>query len=86
MKKLIILFLVEDLYAIQGFYAEKKGEREEMQDFHVVIDDFHKHIPDLHSSVWVIWIYRNLTTVFITHLTVQVHCCKKFKKQLKKNI
>jgi len=39
------------LYLIQGFSAEKKGEREEMQDFHVLIDDFHKQIPELHSSV-----------------------------------
>ncbi|GFX59539.1 hypothetical protein TNCV_2034671 [Trichonephila clavipes] len=41
----------ENLYIIQGFFAEKKGEREEMQDFHVVIDDFHKQILDLHPSV-----------------------------------
>ena len=25
---------------LQGFAAERKGEREEMQDAHVVIDDF----------------------------------------------
>ncbi|KAG8193677.1 hypothetical protein JTE90_024040 [Oedothorax gibbosus] len=42
---------VEDLYAIQGFSAERKGERDEMQDFHLVIEDFHKHVPDIHSSV-----------------------------------
>ena len=25
---------------LQGFAAERKGEREEMQDAHVIIDDF----------------------------------------------
>jgi len=25
---------------LQGFVAERKGEREEMQDAHVIIDDF----------------------------------------------
>ncbi|GIY17097.1 hypothetical protein CDAR_37781 [Caerostris darwini] len=42
---------MEELYCVQGFCAEKKGEREEMQDFHVLVDDFHKQIPDLHSSI-----------------------------------
>ncbi|CAL1292721.1 unnamed protein product [Larinioides sclopetarius] len=41
----------EDLYSVQGSFAEKKGEREEMQDFHVLIDDFHKQVPGLHPSV-----------------------------------
>lgn len=41
----------ENLYSIEGFYAEKKGEREEMQDYHVLIDYFHKQIPHLHPSI-----------------------------------
>ncbi|KFM68291.1 Integrin-linked kinase-associated serine/threonine phosphatase 2C, partial [Stegodyphus mimosarum] len=41
----------EELYDVQGYYAEKKGEREEMQDCHVLINDFHKHVPQLHPSV-----------------------------------
>ncbi|XP_015928660.2 integrin-linked kinase-associated serine/threonine phosphatase 2C isoform X1 [Parasteatoda tepidariorum] len=41
----------EKLYDIQGFSAEKKGEREEMQDFHILIDDYHKFISDLHPSI-----------------------------------
>lgn len=47
--------LEEKLYQIQGYFAEKKGEREEMQDFHVLIDDFHKQIPHLHPSMYVLF-------------------------------
>lgn len=39
------------IYPLQGFAAERKGEREEMQDAHVISDAFHKEVPQLHSSV-----------------------------------
>lgn len=40
MKLYITLMYVADLFELKGFAAERKGEREEMQDAHVVIDDF----------------------------------------------
>ncbi|KAK8758783.1 hypothetical protein V5799_003583 [Amblyomma americanum] len=37
--------------ALRGFVAERKGEREDMQDAHVVQDAFHADIPHLHGSI-----------------------------------
>ncbi|XP_054722891.1 integrin-linked kinase-associated serine/threonine phosphatase 2C-like [Uloborus diversus] len=36
---------------LRGFCAQKRGEREEMQDRHVLLEDFHTLIPNLHPSV-----------------------------------
>lgn len=33
-------FSVAGVFKMRGYSAERKGEREEMQDAHVVIDDF----------------------------------------------
>ncbi|KAM7282465.1 integrin-linked kinase-associated serine/threonine phosphatase 2C [Ixodes scapularis] len=37
--------------ALHGFVAERKGERDEMQDSHVIQDAFHAEIPHLHGSI-----------------------------------
>ncbi|CAN7987379.1 unnamed protein product [Ixodes pacificus] len=38
-------------FALHGFVAERKGERDEMQDSHVIQDAFHAEIPHLHGSI-----------------------------------
>ena len=38
---------------LQGFAAERKGEREEMQDAHVIIDDFSSYVGCDSQSVIV---------------------------------
>ena len=42
-----------DLFKLNGFLAERKGEREEMQDSHVIIDDFTSEIAHLSPEMWV---------------------------------
>ena len=38
-------------YALKGYVKEMKGEREEMQDAHVVIDDYAAQFESLHPTV-----------------------------------
>ena len=38
---------------LQGFAAERKGEREEMQDAHVIIDDFTTFVNTNNRSVYL---------------------------------
>jgi hypothetical protein len=33
-------YILEVHYKLKGFVAERKGEREDMQDAHVIIDDY----------------------------------------------
>jgi hypothetical protein len=48
--------------------AERKGEREEMQDAHVVIDDF---LPEVvHAAVDV---YVNVTTLFFASFSLMLN-------------
>jgi len=37
-------------YSFKGYVAERQGEREEMQDAHVVLDTFLS--PDTESQLW----------------------------------
>ncbi|CAN7986060.1 unnamed protein product [Ixodes hexagonus] len=39
------------VFTLHGFVAERKGERDEMQDAHVILDAFHAEIPHLHGSI-----------------------------------
>ena len=34
-----------DIFSLHGFFAERQGEREEMQDSHVIIDNFLPLVP-----------------------------------------
>ncbi|XP_067126522.1 integrin-linked kinase-associated serine/threonine phosphatase 2C-like [Centruroides vittatus] len=45
------------VYGLQGFFAERKGEREEMQDSHILFDTFHKNIVHLDSSICRVALY-----------------------------
>lgn len=52
--KLIVHFVILPEFkwkSLQGFVAERQGERDEMQDAHVIIDDFTSEFPNLPSSV-----------------------------------
>ncbi|XP_048777323.1 integrin-linked kinase-associated serine/threonine phosphatase 2C-like [Ostrea edulis] len=39
-------------YRLSPFFAERQGERDEMQDEHVLIEDMTQQIPNLHPSVY----------------------------------
>ena len=34
-----VFFHMTDLYTLKGYIAERQGEREDMQDAHVIMDD-----------------------------------------------
>lgn len=36
---------LRDPYLLKGFSAERKGEREEMQDAHIIVEDFNPLLP-----------------------------------------
>lgn len=38
-------------FELHSFVADRKGEREEMQDAHIQLDDFSKMFQDLHPSM-----------------------------------
>ncbi|KAK6177626.1 hypothetical protein SNE40_015687 [Patella caerulea] len=38
-------------YKLKGYVSAQKGEREEMQDAHVLLNDYTSHIPQLHPSI-----------------------------------
>ncbi|XP_059157022.1 integrin-linked kinase-associated serine/threonine phosphatase 2C-like [Physella acuta] len=44
-------------YILKGYVADRQGEREDMQDAHVLIDDFLQHIPGLHNSIHRLALY-----------------------------
>ena len=35
----VLVFHTTDLFALKGYIAERQGEREDMQDDHVIMDD-----------------------------------------------
>ena len=39
------------MFEVTSFYAERKGEREDMQDAHVLIDNFTPNVSNLHEDV-----------------------------------
>ncbi|XP_071110278.1 integrin-linked kinase-associated serine/threonine phosphatase 2C-like [Haliotis cracherodii] len=39
-------------YSLKSFVADRKGEREEMQDAHFMLHNYHQEIPDLHPSIY----------------------------------
>ena len=41
----------EELFVLTSFLADRKGEREEMQDAHLQLDDYSKMLEDLHPSM-----------------------------------
>lgn len=41
----------QSVITLRGFVAERKGEREDMQDAHVIQDAYHTDIPQLHGSI-----------------------------------
>ncbi|CAG5128150.1 unnamed protein product [Candidula unifasciata] len=44
-------------YTLKGYVADRQGEREDMQDAHVIIDDFLPFVPGLHESVHRLALY-----------------------------
>ncbi|XP_063409827.1 integrin-linked kinase-associated serine/threonine phosphatase 2C-like [Mytilus trossulus] len=44
-------------FKLKGFYKERRGEREEMQDAHVIIDDYTKEFSKLDPSVYRLAIF-----------------------------
>lgn len=45
------------IYSINSYLAERKGERDEMQDAHLIIEDFTKELTDLHPTVYRMSLY-----------------------------
>ena len=45
-------YLISGRFALHGYYAERKGEREDMQDAHIILDNFTTMVPGLHSTVY----------------------------------
>ncbi|KAL4221038.1 hypothetical protein ACF0H5_019300 [Mactra antiquata] len=44
-------------YEIDSYLAERQGEREDMQDAHIIIQDFTSEIPDLHPEIYRVSLY-----------------------------
>ncbi|KAK3714352.1 hypothetical protein RRG08_017191 [Elysia crispata] len=44
-------------YNLKGYVADRQGEREDMQDAHVLMDDFLKHVPEVHKSITRLALY-----------------------------
>ena len=40
-----------ETYSVRSYLKERKGERDEMQDAHLIIEDFTKEFTDLHHSM-----------------------------------
>ena len=38
-------------YKISSYLSERKGERDEMQDAHLILEDYSKEFADLHPSM-----------------------------------
>ncbi|XP_071482557.1 integrin-linked kinase-associated serine/threonine phosphatase 2C-like [Diadema antillarum] len=43
--------LAMGIYRLQGFSAERQGERDSMQDAHVILDDFTSHLTNVPSTI-----------------------------------
>ena len=52
---LLIMVLVSSLYlglhTLKGYYAERQGERDDMQDAHTIIDDLAIQISNIDESM-----------------------------------
>lgn len=44
-------------YGLKGYVADRQGEREDMQDSHVIMDDFTKSMTNLHPSIHRLCVY-----------------------------
>ncbi|BFZ23567.1 hypothetical protein BsWGS_26606 [Bradybaena similaris] len=44
-------------YTLKGYVADRQGEREDMQDAHVIIDDYLPFVPGLHESIHRLALY-----------------------------
>lgn len=44
-------------YSISSYLTERQGEREEMQDAHLMVEDFTKEFTDLHPSIYRMSLY-----------------------------
>ena len=49
--QVILCICAVDCHAVQGYFAERQGEREDMQDSHVIINNFTPQFDSLHPSV-----------------------------------
>lgn len=45
------------VYELESYIVERQGEREDMQDAHIIIKDFAAQIPDLHPSIYRVSLY-----------------------------
>ena len=46
-------FNVSDVFKLKAKFAERQGERDEMQDKHVILYDFSKQVQQLDQSMYV---------------------------------
>ncbi|KAK0056772.1 integrin-linked kinase-associated serine/threonine phosphatase 2C [Biomphalaria pfeifferi] len=44
-------------FSLKGYVADRQGEREDMQDAHVIINDFLQEIPGVHKSIHRLALY-----------------------------
>ncbi|GFS03018.1 integrin-linked kinase-associated serine/threonine phosphatase 2C [Elysia marginata] len=44
-------------YVLKGYVADRQGEREDMQDAHVIMNDFLKLVPEAHKSITRLSLY-----------------------------
>lgn len=44
-------------YSINSYLSERQGEREDMQDAHLIVEDFTKEFTDLHPSIYRMSLY-----------------------------
>ncbi len=51
---IILILLITDMYRLKAYFAERQGEREDMQDAHTLIDDLTDDLPNLHQSMSVV--------------------------------
>jgi len=49
------VYLDDYRYLLKGYHGERRGEREDMQDAHVMLDDFTSHFTttSLPNTMWV---------------------------------
>lgn len=72
--------LSQSVFTLRGFVAERKGEREEMQDSHVIQDAYHAEVSNLHGSICRLAYYA----VFDGHngLRASRHAAQQLHRQL----
>ncbi|KAH9376947.1 hypothetical protein HPB48_002738 [Haemaphysalis longicornis] len=70
----------QSVFTLRGFVAERKGEREEMQDSHVIQDAYHAEVSNLHGSICRLAYYA----VFDGHngLRASRHAAQQLHRQL----